>query len=72
MEERIKNIYNDCWKNYKTYLSDHDMAAYNVRSQELTEKYECREDIIDLLLWFAPKVQTLHDMWRRSNGEHVG
>lgn len=63
MEERIKYIYNDCWANYKAYLSDHDMAAYNQRSKELQEKYGCMADITDLLLWFAPRVNALHQVW---------
>ena len=31
MEERVTKIYNACWKNYKEYLADHDMDAYNKR-----------------------------------------
>ncbi len=66
IQERIMNIYNDCWKNYKTYLGDHDMGAYNERSEELVLKYERRADIVDLLLWFAPRIQGLHDHWVRN------
>lgn len=68
MEERIKKIYNDCAKNFNQYLADHNMAAYNERSQALVEKYDKQSDIIDLLLWFAPRVNTLHEKWRNNNG----
>lgn len=67
MEERIKNIYNDCWKSYKEYLRDHDMYAYNNRSIMLTEKYGNGSDLVDLLLWFAPRVNMLHEEWRKQN-----
>ena len=60
MEERISAIYNDCWKNYKAYLGGHDMEAYNKRSEDLIIKYDKQRDIVDLLLWFAPIVQTIH------------
>ena len=69
MEERIKNIYNDCWKSYKEYLSNHDMTGYNKRSIELMEKYN-GSDIADLLLWFAPRVNMLHEEWRKKNGNN--
>lgn len=68
MEERIKNIYNDCWINYKMYLSNHDMKEYNKRSMKLKEKYGGKEDVINLLFWFAPIVNELHDAWRKNNG----
>lgn len=61
MEERIKAIYNDCAKNFNKYLSDHDLAGYNHRSQELVIKYGRQSDIIDLLMWFAPRVNKLHE-----------
>ncbi len=60
LEERTKNIYNDVWANYKEYLADHDMKRYNARSERLAEAYGCRNDIINLILWFAPIVNKLH------------
>lgn len=69
MEERISAIYNDCWKNYKAYLRDHDIDAYSKRSVELTIKYGRRSDVVDLLLWFAQRVQALHDVWRKEHGK---
>lgn len=42
MEERVTKIYNACWKNYKEYLADHDMDAYNKRSLELCRQYGCK------------------------------
>lgn len=71
MEERIQAIYNDCWKNYKAYLSDHDMRAYNQRSLDLTKKYGCADDIKSLLFWFGGKVQALHDGYVRINQRKV-
>lgn len=65
MEERIRDIYNDCWANYKEYLSDHDMEAYNQRSHELQKKYGCMSDITNLLLWFSPKINAMHDEYTR-------
>lgn len=67
IKERIQAIYNDCWKNYKCYLSDHDMESYNQRSLELTKKYGCADDIKGLLFWFGSKVQALHDGYVRMN-----
>lgn len=60
MEERVTKIYNACWKNYKEYLADHDMAAYNRRSEELFKEYDKKADIQNLLFWFAPIVNKLH------------
>lgn len=67
IKERIQSIYNDCWKNYKCYLLDHDMESYNQRSLELTKKYGCADDIKGLLFWFGSKVQVLHDGYMRMN-----
>lgn len=66
MEERITKIYNACWKNYKEYLLDHDMAAYNRRSEELLKQYDEKADIQNLLFWFAPIVNKLHDEYQRE------
>ena len=37
MEERISGIYNDCWKAYKQYLTDHDMGKF--KWKEYGDKY---------------------------------
>lgn len=66
IKERIKAIYNDCWKNYKDYTVNYDMQQYNMRSEELVRKYDCKDDIKGLLFWFADKVQTLHDEYARE------
>ncbi len=72
LEERIKAIYNDCWANYKQYLADHNMDAYNKRSGELAKKYEYQSDIANLLQWFSPKVNMLHQEYMevRSHVNH--
>lgn len=64
MEERIKSMYNDCWFIYKSYLQTHDMKKYNDSAAELMNKYERQTDICNLLLWWAPRINTLHDEWR--------
>lgn len=68
MEGRIKEIYNACWHNYKLFLADHDMAAYNRRSEELMKQFGNRSDICNLLLWFAPIVNRIGDRWRKEHG----
>lgn len=54
----------------KQYLEDNNMAAYNKRSKKLMEKYSCKSDITDLLLWFAGKVNALHEIYMGGEG-HV-
>lgn len=66
MEKRISAIYNDCWKVYKQYLSDHDMGKYNIRCEELIEKYNGHPDIEGLVFWWAGRVQGLHDGYARN------
>ncbi|SCH98819.1 Uncharacterised protein [uncultured Eubacterium sp.] len=61
MEERVTKIYNACWKNYKEYLANHDMDAYNKRSLELCRQYGAKSDIKNLLFWFSPIVNKIHD-----------
>lgn len=68
MEERVTKIYNACWKNYKKYLDDHDMAAYNKRSEELFRQYGEQYDIQNLLFWFAPIVNKLHAEYLKEMG----
>lgn len=68
MEERVTKIYNACWKNYKEYLTDHDMAAYNKRSEELFRQYGRQCDIQNLLFWFAPIVNELHAEYLKEMG----
>ena len=68
MEERVTKIYNACWKNYKEYLADHDMAAYNKRSEELFRQYGEQYDIQNLLFWCAPIVNKLHAEYLKEMG----
>nr|DAN00503.1 MAG TPA: hypothetical protein [Caudoviricetes sp.] len=68
MEKRVTKIYNACWKNYKEYLADHDMAAYNKRSEELFRQYGGQYDIQNLLFWFAPIVNKLHAEYLKEMG----
>lgn len=68
MEERVTKIYNACWKNYKEYLADHDMTAYNKRSEELFRQYGEQYDIQNLLFWFAPIVNKLHAEYLKEMG----
>ena len=39
MEERIKSIYNECWKIYKQYLETRDMAEWNRNMMQVKKKY---------------------------------
>lgn len=67
MEERIKLIYNDCWKSYKAYLSNHDIMEYCKDTKALEEKYEHKEDIKGLLDWFCVQVDMLHREYTERN-----
>lgn len=66
MEERIKEIYNECWKCYKQYLQDHDIAAYTERSAAMVDKYGHESDIENLVMWFVPVVNKLHSEYLRE------
>lgn len=61
MEERIKSIYNECWKIYKQYLETRDMAEWNRNMLQVKEKYGGKSDVVNLLLWHSINVQALHD-----------
>lgn len=68
--ERTKAMYNDCARSFSQYLKDNDMDAYNRRNVEIRDAYmhadrdayERKDDVIDLLLWFALKAQTIQDI----------
>lgn len=61
MEERIKSIYNECWKIYKQYLETRDMAEWNRNMMQVKKKYSEKPDVVNLLLWHSINVQALHD-----------
>ena len=67
LQNKVQLLYNDCWKNYKDYLSDHDLLEYNKRSEQLVKKYKGDYLVRNLLLWFAPIIQEIHDK-EKSNG----
>lgn len=67
--KQIKSMYNACAKNFSQYLEDHDMAAYNERSAGIKTQFGGSEDVVNLLFWFAPKVQAVHDRWRNEHGK---
>ncbi len=67
--KRVKDMYNACAKNFSRYLTDHNMDEYNNRSMKIKSEYGNRADIVDLLFWFAPQVQTIHDLWEKEKGE---
>ena len=46
MEERIKSIYNECWKIYKQYLETRDMAEWNRNMLQVKEKYGGKPDVV--------------------------
>lgn len=59
-QKRVMEIYNGCWLIYKKYLSNHDMSEYNRNVQDLSNKYGNQDDVVDLILWFAPIVNDMH------------
>lgn len=67
--KRVKDMYNACAKNFSQYLMDHNMDEYNNRSLKIESEYGNTADIVDLLFWFAPQVQTIHDLWEKEKGE---
>lgn len=69
MEERIKNMYNDAWKIYKEYLSNHDVAAFTDNAAELCTKFNHDTDICNLMIWWSARVQGLHDQYMRLSNE---
>lgn len=69
MEERIKEMYNECWAIYKEYLENHDMAQYNRQKDELLGKYDGQPDITGLLWWWAGRINGLHEEYMRCKHE---
>ena len=73
-DKRVTAMYNDCWKLYRDYTKSHDMRQFNEAKDAVIEKYGRQCDVIDLVLWIAIRVQTLHDMgkgkerWRKLGG----
>lgn len=65
-DKRVAAIYNDCWKLYRDYTKSHDMRQFNEAKDVVIKKYDRQCDVIDLVLWIAIRVQTLHDMWERE------
>ena len=65
-DKRVTAMYNDCWKLYRDYTKSHDMRQFNEAKDAVIEKYGRQCDVIDLVLWIAISVQTLHDMWERE------
>ena len=65
-DKRVAAIYNDCWKLYRDYTKSHDMRQFNEAKDAVIKKYDRQCDVIDLVLWIAIRVQTLHDMWERE------
>ena len=64
LDREVTVIYNECWKIYREYTVGHDMALYNRRVGELTEKYRRSRFLVNILYAFAPVVNALH-------GEHL-
>lgn len=61
MEKRIMDMYNDAWKIYKEYLSNHDIAAFTDNAAALCAKFNHDTDICNLMIWWSARVQGLHD-----------
>ena len=69
-DKRVAAMYNDCWKLYRDYTKSRDMRQFNEAKDAVIKKYDRQCDVIDLVLWIAIRVQTLHDMWEgeKKNG----
>lgn len=69
MEERIKAMYNDCWAIYKQYLEDRDVEQFTQRGHELVKKYGGQSDIANLTIWWASRINGLHEEYMRCKHE---
>lgn len=56
----LVDIYNE------STLSLKQIASLLIVKDAVIEKYGRQCDVIDLVLWIAIRVQTLHDMWERE------
>ena len=65
MEKRIMDMYNDAWKIYKEYLKTHDIAKYTDAAAALYNKYGYEADIGGLLVWWAARVNAIHNEYMR-------
>lgn len=66
MEKRIMDMYNDAWKVYKQYLTNHNLAQFQQNVESIIIKYDCQPDIKGLVVWFMARVQGLNDEYMRS------
>lgn len=69
IEERVKLVYNDCWRIYKEYIMSHDMAQYNRRITELMTKYSRDEFLLSILWAFVPVVTALHAEYLKNENK---
>lgn len=66
MEKRIMDMYNDAWKIYKEYLKKHDIAKYTDDAAALCKKYEYVSDICNLMVWWAARINAVHNEYMRN------
>ena len=66
MEKRIMDMYNDAWKIYKEYLKTHDIAKYTDDAAALCKKYGYESDICSLMIWWAARVNELHQKYMKG------
>lgn len=66
MEKRIMDMYNDAWKIYKEYLKNHNIATFTDDAAALCKKYGNETDICSLMIWWAARVNTLHQEYMKG------
>lgn len=73
--EDIKYIQNTIWTMYKDYLSNHDMAAYNRKVEELSKEYCNKGDkqllsfCQNLLISWAPVINAFAEEFKKGVDE---
>lgn len=72
-EKRIKEMYNDAALVFKNYLATRNIAKFTDDLVALQKKYDNESDVCNLALWWAARVQGLHDLYKErmiNNGNH--
>ena len=66
--ERVKSMYNECAKSFSQYMGDRSMSGWNKRMTAICRKYDAKDDVKDLLLWWSMKVNVLNDAYTKEDG----
>lgn len=60
-DEKLKEIFNDCWFIYKEFVEKKDIDLYIKRAVELRVKHEDDRFLVDVLSAFAPVVSSMYE-----------